>query len=374
MREGFIVFFVGTVAEYIKLFPIIEEAKKQSAHFKVIVSGQNEVADTDIAKQTDLKIDLQLSSEKDIVKNVFGLFYWFFKTLLTSKKKINKAFEDVDFKKSVMVVHGDTLSTVMGAVLSKKLKMKLAHVEAGLRSHHLFEPFPEEIDRLIVSKLADYNYCQGELAVSNLKNSKGLVINTEYNTIIDAINYSENVETHNPLVEQLKNTDYGVFVIHRQENLLKKHLVESIVEKAVEISKDIKIVFVLHQITENYLKKYNLYDRLCVQENIIITRRMDYFDFTKVLMNSRFVITDGGSNQEELNYMGKPTLVLRTATERNEGLGKNALMYDGDFEKINEFSRDFSEFGCERIKADYSPSEKICNHLVCLQRDGISNE
>ncbi len=374
MREGFLVFFVGTVAEYIKLFPIIEEAKKQSAHFKVIVSGQNEIKDTDIAKKTSLKIDLQLSSEEDIVKNVFGLFYWFFKTVFSSKKKIKNAFSDVDFENSVMVVHGDTLSTVMGAVLAKKLKMKLAHVEAGLRSHHLLEPFPEEIDRLIVSKKADIDFCQGDLAVSNLKNSKGQVINTKYNTIIDAIGFAEKAQGNNPIFEKLNGVPYGVFVIHRQENLLKKHLVNSIVEKAIEISKDIKIVFVLHQITENTLKKYNLYDRLCENENILITRRMDYFDFTKVLMNSSFVITDGGSNQEELNYMGKPTLVLRTATERNEGLGKNAVMYDGDFERISEFSKTYTNFACDKTVPDFSPSECICNHLIEIQKGGNKNE
>lgn len=373
MREGFIVFFVGTVAEYIKLFPIIEEAKKQSARFKVIASGQNEIYGTDIAKLTNLEINLQLSNEDDIVKNVFGLFYWFFKTMLTSKKKIKNAFEDVDFEKSIMVVHGDTLSTVMGAVLAKKLKMKLAHVEAGLRSHHLFEPFPEEIDRLVVSKISDINFCQGELAALNLAKAKGKVINTKYNTIIDAIDYAKPVQTHNPVFEKLNGAPYGVFVIHRQENLLKKHLVENIVEKAIEISKDIKIVFVLHQITENTLKKFNLYDRLCEQKNIIVTRRMGYFDFTKVLVKSSFVVTDGGSNQEELNYIGKPTLVLRYATERNEGLGENAVMYDGDFEMITYFSKNYQNFRREAVKTDSSPSECICNYLIDMQKDDNEN-
>ena len=92
-----IVFFIGTTAEYIKVFTIIEELKMKNIPVKVIASGQNEIIQTDIAQKTNLKIDLQLSYEKDIVKNVFGLFSWFFKTMYKAPQIIKENLLDVDF-------------------------------------------------------------------------------------------------------------------------------------------------------------------------------------------------------------------------------------------------------------------------------------
>ena len=363
MNRKYVVFFIGTVAEYIKLFPVMEAVKKRNLPYKVIASGQNEIITTDIAKATELNIDLQLSSEKDIVKNVFGIFSWFFRTLSGSKKKILAAFDDVDFESSIMVVHGDTLSTVMGAVLARRLGMRLGHVEAGLRSGHLLTPFPEEIDRLYVSTLTDYNYCQGVDAVKNLKNSKGEIIDTGYNTILDAASYAESLTPASEINSLVKGSSYCIFVIHRQENLLQSKLVEQVVNKAIEVSMRKKVVFVMHQITENTLRKLNLYNKLAEQDNILMVRRVEYFDFMKLLIGSDFVITDGGSNQEELSYLGKPTLILRKATERREGIGSNAVMYEGHLERINTFIDSYEQYIRPRIETDVSPSEIICKHL-----------
>ena len=363
MSQKCIVFFIGTVAEYIKLFPVLEEVKKKGIAYRVISSGQNRIDTTDIARITALNIDLSLSSEEDIVKNVFGLFYWFFNTTAKSKRIIKEKLKDIDFENSVMVVHGDTLSTVMGALLGKRLKMKVAHIEAGLRSGRLFTPFPEELDRLFVSRLADYNFCQGETAVNNLKKSKGEVVNTKYNTIIDAITYAKTQPSDNAVFDSLESGNYGVFVLHRQENLLNHRLVNKVVDTAIQVSKKQRLVFVMNQITEDTLKKLKLYNKLCSSENIIAVRRMDYFDFMKLLIGSEFVITDGGSNQEELSYMGKPTLILRTATERSEGIGENALLYGGDFNEISRFVETYHSYNRSFISAEASPSEIICDYL-----------
>lgn len=364
MNKKYVVFFIGTIAEYIKLFPVIEEMKKTNTPYKVIASGQNEIINSDIAVATGLKIDCQLSNEKDIVKNVFGLFYWFFKALSRAKKQILNALDGVDFERSIMVVHGDTLSTVIGAVVAKELKMKVAHVEAGLRSHHLFSPFPEEIDRLTVSKIADYNYCQGETAKENLKKSKGQVIDTKYNTVIDATNFTKGIEISNNQINSIINQPFCIFVIHRQENLIQSNLVRQVVDKAIDVSKNKLVVFVMHKITENTLKKLNLLDKLLNEKNVIPVKRLEYFDFTKLIINSDFVITDGGSNQEELCYLGKPTLVLRTATERTEGIGENAVMFNGDIDTVSSFADEYEKYQKPPVIADISPSKVIAEHLT----------
>ena len=363
MSEKNIVFFIGTIAEYIKLFTVIEAVKKSGIPYKVIASGQNEIRNSDIARATSLHIDLQLSNEADITKNVFGLFYWFFKYTLKSAKTIRESFNNIDFENSIMVVHGDTLSTVMGAFLAKKLHMKLAHVEAGLRSRHWFTPFPEEIDRHIVSKMSDINFCQGSLSMKNLSKARGQSVDTHFNTIIDGLEYSHNKQSDNAFIDKTVSTSYGLFIMHRQENLMNRHLVEFVVNKAIEISNNKPIIFILHTITKNYLIKYNLLEKLNDSPNITLMDRLDYFDFMKLLQNSDFVITDGGSNQEELYYMGKPTLILRKATERDEGLGLNAVLYEGNQDIINDFIRNYQSYTRDPITCDRSPSGLIADVL-----------
>lgn len=358
-----LVFFIGTTAEYIKVFTIIEKCKKFNIPYKIIASGQNEIINTDIAKETNLNIDLQLSYEKDIVKSVVGLFSWFFKTKRKAPKIIRENITDIDFKNSIMVVHGDTLSTVMGAKVAKKLGMKVAHIEAGLRSHNWFSPFPEEFDRCIVSTVSDFNFCPGSEPVNNLKKAKGQNINTKYNTIIDALEFSERFECKNEDIKNVMKMNYCVIVMHRQENLLQSNLVHNVVNKAIEISKQQNVVFILHQITYNTLVKLNLLKKLEEQKNIILLHRVEYLDFEKLLINSQFVITDGGSNQEELCYMGKPTLIMRSSTERVDGIGENALMYEGNFENINKFVDEFSTYKRNRIIPDVFPTDIIINTL-----------
>lgn len=373
MSERSIIFFIGTTAEYIKLFTVIEETKKRNLPYKIILSGQNEISDTDIAKVTSLFADLQLSYEKDIVKNVFGLFWWFFKTLHKSKKVIESTMPDIDFKNSVFVVHGDTLSTVMGATLSKKLHSKLCHVEAGLRSHHIFSPFPEEIDRHLVSTMSNYNFCQGELGLRNLKKYPGEPINTCYNTIIDALYYSKQVEIESGTIAGILKNPYCVFVMHRQENLLKIGFVKHMVDKIIEISQSKTVVFILHTITKNTLIQLGLLQKLQDNKNIILLDRTEYFDFMKLLEGSDFVITDGGSNQEELYYMGKPALILRTATERDEGIGENAVLFGDSLDSIDLFIQNYEKHNREPIVPTVLPSKIICDKLAEIIYGGKSN-
>ena len=358
------IFFVGTTAEYIKVFTVMEHLLKKGVDVRVIASGQNEIIKTDIAKNTKLKIDLQLSKEDDIVKNAVGLFSWFFKTMKTAAQKIKESLLDIDFKNSVMIVHGDTVSTVMGALVGKKLGMKIAHIEAGLRSHNIFSPFPEEIDRNIVSKLADFNFCQNQDACNNLTKVKGKVINTEYNTIIDALNFSYNIPCENVKVKEILKDNYSVFVLHRQENLLKSSLVKDVVSIIIERAKTEKVVFILHTITKNTLQSLGLLETLKKTPNVILFDRVEYFDFMKLLSSAKFVITDGGSNQEELSYMGKPTMIVRTSTERIDGIGQNIIMYNKNTENIKKFIQEYEKYRRELTVYKTSPSEIIANNIL----------
>ncbi len=360
-------FFLGTEAELIKIFPVIIEAKRRNIDYRIIASGQNNIVDSRIFKTIDCgKVDLELSKESEIKKSAIGLLQWWGRTYFSAVKRIKAEFKDIDFENSKIVVHGDTVSTFMGARIGKKLGMKVCHVEAGLRSHHLFSPFPEEIDRLLTSQIARVHFAPGDMAEKNLKKVKGTVINTGQNTLLDSLKYSETVPLKSDIKEILK-TDYFVFVMHRQENLVSKKFVCEVMDEIKKASDNQKCVIILHEITKNAFVNFEIMDDLKKNENITMLPRVDYFDFMKLLSNSKYVITDGGSNQEELYYMKKPCLILRTATERNEGLGINAEMFNGEASDVGRFIENMKTIGDDGVKIESlekTPSEIIVDELV----------
>ncbi|MEE3487312.1 MAG: UDP-N-acetylglucosamine 2-epimerase [Bulleidia sp.] len=360
-----ICFFLGTEAELIKVCTVIRSLEDRKNPYILIASGQNDLTASRVLQYANGgRIDLELSKEKDIRKSARGLLSWYMNTEKNAAEKIKKAFPDLNYAQSIMVVHGDTVSTVMGARIGKKLGMTVAHVEAGLRSHNWFNPFPEEIDRSLVSDIARIHFAPGDEAVNNLRKAKGTVINTKYNTIIDSINASRNIECASSFVDEMTHQQYVVLVLHRQENLANTELVKKIVSLAENLSRNQKCVFIMHKPTEVTLRNLGLYEELEADDNIILPPRTDYFDFTKLLSNAQFVITDGGSNQEELSYMGVPCCIVRKNTERNDGLGENAVLYQNDFNVIAEFAKHPENYRREPVIPSESPTEIIAEELV----------
>lgn len=360
-----IFFFIGTDAEFIKLFPVIDECIQNKVSIKIIASGQNDITKSRILSAIHYgPLDLELSQEDSIKKNSMGLFTWYAKTKRKAVRKIKDAFPDTDFSNSIMVVHGDTVSTVMGASVGKKLGMTVCHVEAGLRSHNFLNPFPEEIDRMLTSRKCRLHFAPGIEQCKNLSKAKGKVFNTKFNTILDSLKFSMKIEEQNPIIAKLKQKEYFVFVIHRQENLMNKKFVMESVEEVLEIAKHMKCVIILHIPTKVTFDNLGILSRLEENDNILLVPRMDYFDFMKLLDYSQFVITDGGSNQEELHYMGKPCLIMRKTTERNEGIGQNAVMYQGDVKNISRFYESYKDKKLSPTVAENSPSNMIYQELV----------
>ena len=183
-------FFIGTEAELIKVYPLIRKMENSHIPYSIISSGQNDISKSRVLLAANGgNIDIVLSDENDIHKSALGLVGWY---ICTSKRAVKLICERFDMQKNhdrtenVMIVHGDTISTVMGAYIGRKLGMKVAHIEAGLRSHNWLNPFPEEIDRMLVSRVADYSFAPGRGAANNLKGHKG-VYDTKVNTLTDSL-------------------------------------------------------------------------------------------------------------------------------------------------------------------------------------------
>lgn len=355
-------FFIGTEAELIKLFPVIIECQNKGNICHIIASGQNDLNRSRIMKEINLTGKyVELSKEEDIRKSAVGLLEWFICTKRKSLKIIKSNFKSEDLEGAPMVVHGDTVSTFMGAWIGKQLKCIVCHVEAGLRSHNLLNPFPEEIDRLLTSNLARVHFAPGKEPVENLKRVKGKVVNTEYNTILDSLKYSKTMPIATEAVKSVLSEKYFVFVMHRQENLASKEFVNDVVARVKKYSKKMKCVLILHKITENTFAANGILDELEKDEQFVLLPRVDYFDFMKLLDGAQYVITDGGSNQEELHYMGKPCMIMRKTTERQEGIGQNAILFGGKLKNVDNFVSDYSKYETPSLIESNSPSKMIAS-------------
>ena len=185
-----------------------------------------------------------------------------------------------------------------------------------------------------------------------------------YNTIADSLEYSRKFECKNDIISSVVGREYFVMVIHRQENLMDKTLLSRLVETMQNKAKETHCVFVLHTITEIALNNLGLMDDLRSNPNITLLPRAEYFDFMKLLENALFVITDGGSNQEELSYMGKPCLIIRTHTERQDGIGENAILYGGNLDLIDTFVENYKDYKRDAVKPEFSPTEVIVENLL----------
>ena len=300
---------IGTKAELIKMFPLIHELKRKSKDFEIIATGQHDL--------TKLVHKLNINDEIYYINDPREGF------MLSSKDAISFAYKSIPklkkilSRKDLVIVHGDTISTVIGALSGRLVNAKVSHIEAGLRSWDFKEPFPEEINRNLADFLSNILIAVSKLSYRNLllqfpwKRDIYLVGNTIIDSAKIAINYSK----INPPKE-----DYGIVSIHRHENLKNKLRMIKIINILLKISEKIKLYFFMHKNTEKALKLYNLYEYLKRSERIIIREPLEYPDFIRFLSSSKLLLTDGGSIQEESLIFNVPCIILRMKTERIEGV------------------------------------------------------
>lgn len=356
-KEKLIYFYIGTEAELLKLLPVIKELENRDYPFKVIFSGQNKIGDSYLLGLLNKKEPDILITKKQLKQSVISLFTWFFWALYRTIFVLRLVSRGISDKK-IIVVQGDTLSTVIGSVAGKLCGFKVAHVEAGYRSHNWFQPFPEEIDRVIVSYFADYHFYPNQELLVNIQKRQGQKIWIKYNTNIDSLNLALRRNSH--VSEKLVkgNAKYFIFIMHRQENMLNKGLINKVLTTIDSISQEISCVFIKHSYTDEVVRGHRFKGR------VRIVSKIPFFDFISLLKKSEFIITDGGGNQQESYFLGKPCLILRKVTEGKEGLGKNAVLSGLDVRKILSFAKNYQKYQKGRIITKISPSKIIIDSLL----------
>lgn len=347
-------FWIGTEAELIKLFPVMLEMEKRNLKFDILATGQNPIEKSELLGLLKTRPHLEQLSDGPAKKSTMSLLSWFIKTLLRS------VFSLPSQKDSVLLIHGDTVSTLMGALVGFFKRYKVGHIEAGLRSFNFLRPFPEEICRVISSKMVSYHFCPNERALLNIQRTKGAKINTRLNTLYDSLNIFKSFG----LAARNKTFDkYFVFVLHRQENVYDHEFVKSLTRLIIEKSETIPCVFILHELTRQALEQLNLLDLVRNSKCIITFNRLPYFEFMNVLSKAEFLITDGGSNQEESFYMGLPCLVMRSETERSEGIGSNVQLAGKDLAMARGYFDNYQKYRFNVLRTSETPSSIIVNFL-----------
>ena len=338
MKKIMLVF--GTRPEAIKMCPLVKEFQKYPKDFETIVcvTGQHrEMLDQvlrifEVTPDFDLNIMKQGQDLYDVTARV-----------LTGMRDVFK-----ECKPDVVLVHGDTTTSTAAALAAFYQQIPVGHVEAGLRTHNIYSPWPEEMNRQITGRIATYNFSPTPLSEKNLREEKaqGQIFVTG-NTVIDALHMvvdklKNDKDLANEQINVLKAAGYDVTRLnsgkklvlitgHRRENFGEGFI--SMVTAMKDLSEkypDVDFVYPMH-LNPNVRKPIHevFGEDLTAYENFFFIEPLQYLEFVYLMEKSTIVLTDSGGIQEEAPGLGKPVLVMRNTTERPEALDAGTVKLVG---------------------------------------------
>ena len=367
MRKVMLVF--GTRPEAIKMAPLVKEFQKQPKRVETVVcvTGQHREMLDQVLKIFDIKPDYDLN----IMKQGQDL-YDVTARVLTGMRDVLK-----EVKPDVVLVHGDTTTSTAAALAAFYQQIPVGHVEAGLRTHNIYSPWPEEMNRLLTGRLATYHFSPSPLSRNNLikesVDDRNIIITG--NTVIDALYWvvdkiKNNKELDNELEDILSKAGYDVNRLnngkklvlitgHRRENFGDGFINMCTAIKDLTVKyPDLDFVYPMH-LNPNVRKPIHevFGENLSGLKNMFFIEPLEYLSFVYLMEKSSIVLTDSGGIQEEAPGLGKPVLVMRDTTERPEALDAGTVKLVGtDYNKIvNEVSSLIDD------KAAYEKMSKAVN-------------
>jgi UDP-N-acetylglucosamine 2-epimerase (non-hydrolysing) len=352
----------GTRPEAIKMAPVIKELKKSKDIENInVFTGQHKEMVENLLKYFEIEPDYNL----DIMKDRQGLVEITTRAMLRLDPIIK------DEKPDILLVQGDTTTAFIAALDAFYNKVKIGHVEAGLRSWDKYQPFPEEVNRKLVGVVADLNFAPTLTSKENLlkENVDKNSIYVTGNTVIDSL--FKIVEVPEP--ESVKDLPDGLILItaHRRENWGKP--LESIVEglkKLADTFKDRTFVYPVHL---NPVVRETVFGGLKGIDNFILTEPKNYVEFSHLMKKAYIIITDSGGVQEEGPSFGKPVLVLRNTTERPEAVKAGTVKLIGTdsqniFEEAKTLLTDKEEYNkmanAVNPYGDGNAAKRIVNNIL----------
>lgn len=367
-------FFIGTKAQLIKMAPLMRELARREIPFRYVDSGQH--AEITGKLRADLNLPepcVTLRSTNTDITSIATAAIWYLKLLATTWFGRRWLRQEVFPGGGICLIHGDTLSTLLGMQLARASGLSVAHVEAGLRSWRIWNPFPEELIRIRCMRRADLLFAPSDDAERNLTTMKvrGKVIRAEGNTVVDSLRMV--LATDGPVTD-LPVVPFVLATCHRMETITRPRGLAAVVEAINQIASSIHVVFVVHGPTRNYLQRFGLNEKL--HPNVSRREMMEYARFISLLRHAHGIASDGGSIQEECGYLNMPCLVLREATERADGLGATAILWRHRADTVEQF---LSQLRVEQQPASVapdhpSPSKVIVDSLLDYVRADTLND
>jgi UDP-N-acetylglucosamine 2-epimerase len=352
--------FIGTKAQFIKMIPIAWELDARCIPYRLINTGQHKDISNDLRRQYDIsQAEISLGGGSGNVSTLGHGITWLVRNLVRYTIRAARTRRQMfDGTGGIALVHGDTASTLLSAIIAKRAGQEVMHIEAGLRSWRVFHPFPEELVRILVMRMSDYLIAPSEQAYANLvaMSLTDRARKVSGNTGLDIVAADmRRMPERTSIVER----PYCVATIHRMETLYKRSSMQVVVDSVLAAHGRVPVVFVQHGPTARRLAAYGMLERL-EKAGVRQTGLMDHAGFVHLLSGAEFILTDGGSVQEEASYLGVPCLLMRVATERADGLGENVVLSEMDEGKIRAFIEDHQQY--RRKPLDFSklrPSAEI---------------
>lgn len=313
----------GTRPEAIKMAPIIKELERQNAEYKVLVTAQHRQMLDGVLEIFDIKPDFDL--------NIFKKGQTLTDITVETLRGLEEVFKE--YLPDVLLVQGDTTTVFAGALAAFYQKIKIGHVEAGLRSGNLYSPYPEEANRKLTGVMTSYHFAPTEGNRENLL-KEGFDDKDIYvvgNTVIDALHYA--VRDDYKFEDEILNTlDYEnkrivLLTSHRRENIGEP--MENIfqaVRDVVRENEDVEVVFPIHLNPKVREIAKRIFDG---EDRIHLIEPLEYLPFSNLMKRVSIIMTDSGGVQEEAPSLGKPVIVVREETERMEGVHANTAILAG---------------------------------------------
>lgn len=364
-----IVFIAGTTAELIKLSPVFRELDARGEPYRLWATNQHTtgvsetLADLGVRQPDRDLVNPQRRGHVAASSQVPGWVREVLTTVVKNRDELRRELRQGGGR-GLIAVHGDTFTTVLGSLIGRFLGAPVAHVEAGLRSGSVRNPFPEEINRRIVGHLAKLHFAPTELERGNLKRAKapGDVVVTGANTVVDALRLAERAEVDDVDLPE----HFGLVTLHRYELLRDTDHFADLLRTLADAAGDPPLLFVAGQAEKARIAELGLTGLFNPTFRMIDKR--PYARFLPILTRADFVVTDSGGLQEECAALGVPCAVHRERTERQQGLGDNVTLTGMDLDALRRFLGDWRSLRRASSVEEHHPSRLIADRLIALSR------
>ncbi len=323
MRKTILI-LIGTRPEAIKLIPLYMELKDSNFNVQLVSTGQHLDMINQVLDFFNVKLDITLSITR-VTNSLSELTGQLFIEIENVLKKT---------KPDLVIVQGDTTSAFVGSMCAFYNKIPVAHIEAGLRTNNKYSPFPEEINRTIISEIADFHFAPTNRNATNLLSLNKNNVFVTGNTVIDALHMAEPVlknnaeKYHARFADVVKTSKMNVLITgHRRESF--GHGFQQICEAIRDLSKEYSDYNFIYPVHLNPQVKDIVHQYLENISNVYLLEPLAYDDLLFIMSNSKLILTDSGGIQEEAPSFNIPLLVMRNETERQEGIDANCSVLAG---------------------------------------------